>query len=230
MTRAWRHRISSARSTSRAGSPPSRGSLPAAIPTPISCSACRTPRRERFRRLPRSGGAGPMTSSRRTTGRSRSAGHLRHHQRPHRRPRRRSRRRVAADADRLRRRRVRQQCRAARAHAAPDRPQQLRAAHRRRVSSVRRRAHRSPRRVRLVLRHDADRSPGGARAIRAVGDTLHQSHGAGGRPADGVSDGWNVRTSGDRSAARGQSGHPHSVHASVQCHGRARALERQARQ
>ena len=47
-----------------------RGAASAATRTPTSCSACRTPRRARFRRCPRCRAAGPTTSSCRTTGRS----------------------------------------------------------------------------------------------------------------------------------------------------------------
>ncbi len=72
----------------------------------------------------------------------------------------RPRRRFAAHAGGLRRRRHGQQPRAAVAHAGANRSQQFRAAPRPRLPPVRRQRDGHPRRLRPLLRHDADRSPG----------------------------------------------------------------------
>ena len=114
---------------------------------------------------------------------------------------------------RLRRVVYREQRRAALADAGTDRSQQLRAAARSRVSSVRRRADRDPCRLRPLLRHDADRSPGRARAVRVHRRPRSRiRHAPSGRPAGGVSRGGHVRTVDDRAAAGGQSGSAAALH------------------
>ena len=173
------------------GGPGRRGA--AAIRMPTSCSACPTPPRARFRRSPRCGRAGPTTSSRRTTGRSRgtspstsgcattcipagtsattgwpifdlTSGKI---VIPDGRPR----QGVAAHAGGLRRRRHRRAasaCRRAtlvrtdRNNIAP----RIGFAYR----PVRRREHGPARRLRPLLRHDADRSVGVPDALRLPGD------------------------------------------------------------
>ena len=151
-------------------------------------------------------------------------GDLRPHERQGRHPGGGPRQGVAAHAAGVRRRRHRRQSRLAVARAGADRPQQHRAAHRLCVSSVRRREHGPARRLRSLLRHDADRSVGVPDALRLPGDDLHQSGDADG----GVSQRVSVRRhdgAGDRRAAdRGQPEPAASVQPPVERDGGARAV------
>ena len=154
-----------------------------------------------------------------------STGLLRHRQRKDCRARWRRRQRVAADAGVLRRRRRCRQPRIAVTHARPHRPQQFRAAPWIRLPALRRRRDGHSRRLRPLLRHDADRYLGLPRAIRVSGDRVHQPGGPDRGAADRVSRGRHRGTGNHRAAARGQSGSAASVQPSVERHDRARAVE-----